>query len=155
MPSNGLDGEHEWFILGLAYCMIKIDTSLIEAYRDALGQSLKIKSHLAPRPLLYVQGSDSWERNPWAGTIQGIPAEHARSFIDFAATHVFRRNDTGHDWLCNFRQVTLWDPFTPYGHEVKVWVALPRNTTLRREIRLDVVLHGAPIAYMVKDAAHE
>ncbi len=155
--TRALSSDYDWVILGLAYCLIKIDTSLIEAYRDALGESIQIKSHLADHPLVLVRGSSSWDSNPWAGTIQGLPLEHMGPFIDYVATHVFRRHDTGHDWICNFKQIEIPDPFSPLDRHVTAWVALPRNTTLKRSLVLEPLLgvgNWPPVASMAKDRDH-
>ncbi len=131
VPAAELRGDYTWFILGLAYCMIKIDRSLIEAYRSALGKSVPVLTHRADRPLTSMEGSQAYDSNPWSGTIQGIPREHARDFIDYAASFEFLRKDTGHSWICNFQEVNLADPFGGV-RLVPTWVALPCNTTLKR-----------------------
>ncbi len=151
-----LEGGHQWFVLGLAYCMVKVDRSLIEAYRDALGESIKILTHQAPRPLLEVMGSEAWRANPWSATIQGIPDSHAMPFIDYISSFMFRRQDTGHDWSCGFRELVITDPFFATPRQVTCWVALPRNMTLRRRLEVtSTSLNGSiPVVSMVRETTN-
>jgi hypothetical protein len=129
---NRLSDDYEWVILGLAYCLIKIDRSLMEAYQYSLGKSVALKTYQAPHPLIDVNGSSEWRLNPWSGIIQGLERDRIQGFVDYVRSYRFHRTDTGHQWFCRFEQVVLADPFSQEPAKHNVWLALPTNLSLRR-----------------------
>jgi hypothetical protein len=151
---NGLDDDRSWFILGLAYCLIKIDRSLMEAYQYSLGQSLRLKTHQAARPLIDVNGSTEWPANPWSGIIQGIERQHAQAFVNYLESYKFHRRDTGQVWQCQVVHTAIADPFSQAPRKLMASVALPCNTTLRRALKIVAPAFGAapPLVGMVSVA---
>jgi hypothetical protein len=148
-PSQPLDPALSWFYLGFAYALIRVDRSLFEAYQDALGKNIAIRSYRADYTLVPMQGSKSWSTNPWSGTIQGIEASHAKPFIDYIASFLFRRQDSGQEWTCGFMETMLQDPFSGPGQQVAVWVACPTNETLKRQVQVTSGLLGHPVCSIV------
>lgn len=137
VPATGLDPAYQWFCLGLAYCLIKIDRSLFEVFQAAGNLSIPIKTHRADRSIIDIPASN-YEVNPWSAMIQGIPREHGRNFIDFIASYKFDRKDTGHQWCCNFQELRCADPLASEASRaaVNIWFALPRNMTTGRQITI-------------------
>jgi hypothetical protein len=131
-----LSEEFKWFYLGFAYCLIKVDRSLLEIFQSAASKTIPIRTHKAPNPIVRVQGAD-FGKNPWAYIIQGIPRPLAQQFADFIASYQFNRPDTGEHWCCDFKEVRIADPFfTTYRRGVDIMVALPANLTKKRRFRL-------------------
>jgi hypothetical protein len=129
---NSLNPEMGWFILGLAYCMIRIDRSLMEAYRYSLGHSFVLSTYQVGRPLLAVNGSTAWAENEWSGIIQGVEPTHVQSLIDYLESYQFNRHDTKHCWRIRFKSTTIVDPFASGDRKVRAYIALPQNITQQR-----------------------
>jgi hypothetical protein len=136
--ASSLPGDYTWFLLGLAYCLIKVDRSLIEAFQSAMGKNVPLLTHQSAHPLVYMRGSDAWSRNPWSGIVQGIPHEHAQAFVDYVVSFKFHKADTGEDWCCGFQETQIMDPFLVTTRValpvVNLWVATPQNLTLGRRV---------------------
>ncbi len=134
--ASELASEFKWFYLGFAYCLIKVDRSLLEVFQSAANKTIPVRTHKSPTPIVKVQGAD-FAKNPWAYIIQGIPANLAQTFADFVASYQFNRTDTGDKWRCTFQDVRIADPFfTTYKRGVDVMVALPVNTSAKRRFNL-------------------
>lgn len=135
-PAYELSSEYQWYYLGFAYCLIKVDRSLFEVFQAAGDLSIPVKTHRSDKPLVQVAGAD-FAKNPWAYIIQGIPVSIAPTFTDFVASYQFRKIDTGDSWCCHFQPVRIADPFFQgFRRGVDVMVALPANLTKKRRFCL-------------------
>ncbi len=134
VPATRLADGYTWFVLGFAYCLVKVDRSLFEVYQAAGNITISVKSHRAEKPLFRILGSDMAMGNPWAYTIQGIPTAHAKPFIDFISS--FRLTRQANDWCCNFEEINILDPFSAERHVVSTWFALPGNIDRQRRVSL-------------------
>jgi len=107
---NRLGPEQAWFMPGLAYCMIGVNTSLFELYAQQIGRSVAVTTYRTPRPLATFTGADVTE-NPWFHTIQGVSRDERGSFIDFVESFCFRDGVKLLDWCVSAVPLRIRDPF--------------------------------------------
>jgi hypothetical protein len=135
-PATGLDPDLQWYCLGLAYCLIKIDRSLFEVFQAAGNLSMPIQTHQADHPIMQIPGVNL-VGNPWSGIVQGIPPRHGAAFREFVSSYQFNRIDTGDQWCCTFQDIRSGDPMVSGERRgVNIWYALPHNLTTKRRIAL-------------------
>lgn len=130
-PGRPLSSDYAWFCLGLAYCMVKIDRSLMEVFQSAGNQTFQLRTYRADTALCVVDKA-AYHTNPWSATIQGLPRNLGQKFADFVSTYEFIRKDTGDHWNVRWLSTQIRDPFMN-GHLVDVHYAMPVNITKKRK----------------------
>lgn len=134
-PTTALDPTFDWFVLGFAYCLVRIDRSLFEVFQAAGNLTLPLKTHRSQGQLASVIGADL-SGNSWMYIVQGVPKAYTQRFMDFVASYRFVRRDTAEDWCCTFQAVRIHDPFSGDRSVSEVWYALPHNLTRGRRLTL-------------------
>jgi len=107
-PTSKLDDSMTWYWPGLVYMAIGLDRSIFAMFMDGLRKRFIVKTHTSADPIVGFAGADK-ATNPWSGTLQGIPTEHADAFDGYIASYSFTR--PGKVWRVRPTVTRIADPF--------------------------------------------
>jgi len=131
-PTARLDDSYTWYWPALIYMAIGLDRSIFAMFQDGLRTSFTVKTHQSSDPIVGFAGASN-ATNPWSGTVQGIPTQHAAAFDGYVASYKFVRPDRV--WRVTPTPTRIADPFVQH-QRVGAWctLLLPELPELGRKV---------------------